>query len=81
MQEAPEEGVKVELPGGIGNKDGQVAGLACIRNRLIEPDHSGRPITVSIDETYCMCCGLCMRRCPTGAIEMERFEILTPVYY
>jgi NAD-dependent dihydropyrimidine dehydrogenase PreA subunit len=33
-----------------------------------------------LDETHCIRCGLCMHRCPTGAIRMERFEILTPVH-
>jgi ferredoxin len=34
-----------------------------------------------LDETFCIRCGLCLHRCPTDAIRMERFEILTPVYY
>ena len=27
-----------------------------------------------MDETYCIRCGLCVRRCPTDAIAMRRFE-------
>jgi formate dehydrogenase major subunit len=47
IQEAEEEGVNVELLVSpvrvIGNHEEQVTGLECIRNRLIEPDDSGRP--------------------------------------
>ncbi|MGD9367476.1 MAG: FAD-dependent oxidoreductase [Desulfobacteraceae bacterium] len=43
--------------------------------------HIKQGAALVLDETYCIRCGLCMNRCPTGAIEMERFEILTPVYY
>jgi NADPH-dependent glutamate synthase beta subunit-like oxidoreductase len=53
VQEAEAEGVKVELLVSplrvIGNKDGQVVGLECIRNRLIEPDGGGRPRPVPIE--------------------------------
>jgi formate dehydrogenase major subunit len=51
--EAEEEGVNIDLLVSplrvIGNKDGHVVGLECIRNRLIEPDDSGRPRPVPID--------------------------------
>lgn len=48
---------------------------------VFDLSHIKQGAALVLDETYCMRCGLCMRRCPTGAIEMERFEILTPVYY
>jgi formate dehydrogenase major subunit len=51
--EAEEEGVNIALLVSplrvIGNKDGHVAGLECIRNRLIEPDNGGRPRPVPIE--------------------------------
>jgi formate dehydrogenase (NADP+) beta subunit len=53
MEEAEEEGVKIELLVSplrvIGNRDGKVAGLACIRNRLADPDAGGRPRPVPIE--------------------------------
>jgi formate dehydrogenase major subunit len=53
VQEAQEEGVKVELLVSplriIGNKEGQVVGLVCIRNRLIELDLDGRPRPAPIE--------------------------------
>jgi formate dehydrogenase (NADP+) beta subunit len=52
VQEAEEEGVKIELLVSplrvIGNKEGQVVGLECIRNRLSEADEGGRPRPVPI---------------------------------
>lgn len=48
---------------------------------VFDLSHIKQGAALVLDETYCMRCGLCMRRCPTGAIEMERFGILTPVYY
>ena len=52
VQEAEAEGVKVDLLVSplrvMGNKEGQVVGLECIRNRLIEPDDGGRPRPVPI---------------------------------
>lgn len=43
--------------------------------------HTQQGAALVLDETYCIRCGLCMHRCPTGAIGMQRFEILTPVHY
>jgi ferredoxin len=35
-----------------------------------------QPMTVLLkDDTRCIRCGLCARRCPTEAITMERFNI------
>lgn len=34
----------------------------------------GAGYAMVLDETYCIRCGLCVRRCPTSAIEMRRFE-------
>lgn len=52
VAQAEEEGVKVALLISplrvIGNKEGQVIGLECIRNRLVEPDAGGRPRPVPI---------------------------------
>ncbi|MGD8837118.1 MAG: FAD-dependent oxidoreductase [Desulfobacteraceae bacterium] len=52
VAEAEEEGVKVDLLVSpirvIGNQEKEVVGLECIRNRLIEPDDSGRPRPVPI---------------------------------
>ena len=37
---------------------------------------SGRSMTAIIkDETRCVRCGVCARRCPTGAITMEAFHV------
>jgi formate dehydrogenase major subunit len=53
VEEAEEEGVKVELLVSplrvIGNQNGQVAGLECIRNRLIDPDAGGRRRPIPIE--------------------------------
>jgi formate dehydrogenase major subunit len=52
VAEALAEGVKVDFLVSplrvIGDKAGQVAGLECIRNRLIEPDNSRRPRPVPV---------------------------------
>ena len=48
---------------------------------VIDLSHVKQGAALILDETYCIRCGLCIGRCPTGAIEMERFEILSPVYY
>ncbi len=53
VKEAEEEGVKIDLLVSplrvIGDKNGKVVGLACIRNRLGEPDADGRPRPVPIE--------------------------------
>ncbi len=53
VAEAEEEGVTIELLASalrvISDKQGQVAGLECIRNRLTERDDSGRPRPVPIE--------------------------------
>jgi formate dehydrogenase major subunit len=53
LKEAEEEGVNIELLVSplevIGNENGQVVGLKCIRNRLVEPDAGGRPKPVPIE--------------------------------
>lgn len=53
VEEAEEEGVKVELLVSplrvIGNPHGQVVGLKCIRNRLGEPDAGGRRRPIPIE--------------------------------
>lgn len=53
IQEAEEEGVNIAFLVSplriIGNLEGQVVGLACMRNRLIEPDSGGRPRPVPIE--------------------------------
>jgi formate dehydrogenase major subunit len=55
IQEAEEEGVNIELLVSplrvIGNLEGQVVGLACIRNRLMEPASGGRPRPVPIEDS------------------------------
>jgi ferredoxin len=43
--------------------------------------HINQRAALNLDETQCIRCGLCMQRCPTGAVGMERFEILTPVHF
>jgi len=43
---------------------------------LSRSDPSGREMTAIIkDETKCVRCGVCARRCPTGAITMEAFHV------
>jgi formate dehydrogenase major subunit len=53
LTEAEEEGVSIEILVSplrvIGDSQGQVVGLECIRNRLVEPDGSGRPRPVPIE--------------------------------
>ena len=41
--------------------------------RAPEPGEQGAIIK---DETRCIRCGLCAARCPTGAITMERVELM-----
>jgi ferredoxin len=42
--------------------------------RVPEPGEEGAIIK---DETRCIRCGLCAVRCPTGAITMERVELIS----
>ncbi len=53
IEEAEVEGVEVELLASpvriLGDESGRVVGLECIRNRLGEPDASGRPRPIPIE--------------------------------
>lgn len=44
--------------------------------RYGRPPKSGEQGAIIKDETRCIRCGLCAARCPTGAITMERVELL-----
>jgi NAD-dependent dihydropyrimidine dehydrogenase PreA subunit len=48
---------------------------------VLDLSHIKQGTALIMDEAFCIRCGLCVHRCPTGAIEMERFEILTPIHY
>ncbi len=54
LEETEREGVKLHLlvaPIRISVENGKVAGIECIRNRLTEPDSTGRPRPVPIEGT------------------------------
>jgi NAD-dependent dihydropyrimidine dehydrogenase PreA subunit len=48
---------------------------------VMDLSHVKQGAALIMDEEFCIRCGLCVHRCPTGAIRMERFEIPTPVNY
>jgi formate dehydrogenase major subunit len=48
---------------------------------VLDLAHIKQGTALVLDETFCIRCGLCVQRCPTEAIEMRRFEILTPMCY
>ena len=53
-----------------------VTGLSSAVVAAAEAEADGPVALMVKDETACIRCGLCAARCPTGAMTMERYDLL-----